>query len=279
MDLVTVTCNRDFNSMLLQAESISMYLDPCTHWVVVNEVNPDKDFWKNSLQPFYTKHKLNLIFPEGLFLGRGWITQQTYKFWIYKLINDDYLILDSKNFFIRSSNINEWTNFLDIALTFDINELTLTSKMAEIYSNYFQAPACNKSLRIETPFLFEKRVLDSISNFDEFLIWFNDNYGYDNVNRADYQSEFLCYSLLAYKLGLLDKNINDPKPWRFTYHDIAWPGNKKSIYDYIELVKSSPKIKIAGVHRDKILESSDEEIQYLNIWLASKNFQITIKKS
>jgi hypothetical protein len=36
-NLVTVTCNRDFQFMLLQAESIQKFLEPCHHWIVINE--------------------------------------------------------------------------------------------------------------------------------------------------------------------------------------------------------------------------------------------------
>ena len=90
MNLVTVACNRDFNQMLLQAESIQMHLDPCTHWVIVNERNPDINFWQSALSPFYKNHELKLLFPgELLFPGKhyykgGWNSQQTYKFWIFR---------------------------------------------------------------------------------------------------------------------------------------------------------------------------------------------------
>jgi hypothetical protein len=33
-------CERDKEQLLMLAESISLFLDPCTHYVVINEENP-----------------------------------------------------------------------------------------------------------------------------------------------------------------------------------------------------------------------------------------------
>ena len=56
MDLVTITCNRDLQQMLLQAKSVQKYLKKgTTHWIIINE---NKKFlrkfnWKNLLSPYY----------------------------------------------------------------------------------------------------------------------------------------------------------------------------------------------------------------------------------
>ena len=63
MYLATVTCNRDFQQMLLQAESIQRFLNPCKHVIIINESYPDLDFWNRWLKPYYTNHEL-VIMPR-----------------------------------------------------------------------------------------------------------------------------------------------------------------------------------------------------------------------
>ena len=107
MNLVTVTCLIDQPAMLVQAESIRKFLSPCTHYVIVNEINPDLAKWRDLLQEYYTNHILILLrFTD--YEGSGWHTQQTYKLLVGEHIDDDYLVLDSKNFFIKHCQLTEW---------------------------------------------------------------------------------------------------------------------------------------------------------------------------
>ena len=106
MDLVTVTCNRDFQHMLLQAESIQKFLEPCTHWIVINEYEDlDVDRWHNALSKFYTNHKYNILTPTDFGISmppfNGWLTQQYFKLAISTFTNQDYIIMDTKVFFIK----------------------------------------------------------------------------------------------------------------------------------------------------------------------------------
>ena len=39
MKLLTIACERDKDILLLHAESISLFLEPCTHYIVINEFN------------------------------------------------------------------------------------------------------------------------------------------------------------------------------------------------------------------------------------------------
>lgn len=125
MYLATVTCNRDFQQMLLQAESIERFLNPCKHVIIINESVPDIDFWYRWLQPYYTKHELVIrprieyAYPSGSMGKRdvygeidaassGWRSQQLQKMLLAYEYTEDYLLLDSKNFFIKQADITEW---------------------------------------------------------------------------------------------------------------------------------------------------------------------------
>ena len=97
-NLVTVACNRDFRHLLLQAESIQKFVEPCTHWIVINEFeNLDIGYWENSLRPFYTNHQFNILIPNDFdikSLTHGeWHSQQFFKIAIANIINEDYLLL------------------------------------------------------------------------------------------------------------------------------------------------------------------------------------------
>lgn len=266
-DLVTVTCNKHLNQMTLQSESIQMHLAPCTHWVIVNEKNADTKMWRETLSPFYTNHKLNLIFSNDEFEGIGWHTQQSYKFWIYKYINDDYLILDSKNFFIRPSSVEAWIqNFLKQQISLD-NKMEGWHSIMKAYAYHIGIDNPMRSMRIHTPFVFEKVVLDSIEDFDEFLKWFS------KVHSKGSKSEFIYYSFLADKLKLLD-NIKQKDNWSA----VLFP-NSKGLFDFLSEVSASPSINNISIHPDVINHIiSDQELEYFNIWLSSKNFKTIIKK-
>lgn len=128
-DLVTITCNKDKKHMQLQAESIQKFLDPCTHWVVINEEDPDLAAWEEYLSPYYTNHVLLLIKREHLLPKEsdkanfwlnevlkneisGYRLQNVLKLQIAQMIQKDYLTIDTKNFFVKSTSIDEWNKFI-----------------------------------------------------------------------------------------------------------------------------------------------------------------------
>ena len=71
MKLLTVACERDKDILLLHAESISLFLEPCTHYIVINEEVPDINYWRELLQPYYSKHKLIILhYPLETYIPR-----------------------------------------------------------------------------------------------------------------------------------------------------------------------------------------------------------------
>lgn len=118
--IVTVTCDRDFDMMLMQAQSIDKFLlDRSTHWVVIQTSSKPIQEWVDALSPYYTgpcqlrffdtrsyKKTLseNLLTPGH----KNWIDQQMLKLLIVDRIDSDsYLVLDTKNFFIKPTRLSE----------------------------------------------------------------------------------------------------------------------------------------------------------------------------
>ena len=121
--LVTVTYTGDKWLMLLQAHSIEKFItDPITHYVIIDDRVGNitsEDEWRDLLTPIYKKHKLVLLTRENqpdIFLAdkghvldglpvAGWTTQQYCKLAVSKFIDSErYVVLDSKNIFIKKVN-------------------------------------------------------------------------------------------------------------------------------------------------------------------------------
>ena len=116
MDLVTIACKRDIQDLLLQAHSIDKFIEkPCRHWITVEDESLTPEEWHSLLSPYYTRHKLNLAFskrPDLEFdapFTLGWRRQQMLKLaTAAKSLDDTVLVLDSKNIFVRSTDLDNW---------------------------------------------------------------------------------------------------------------------------------------------------------------------------
>jgi len=117
-DLVTITCNLERHLMILQAESLLNFCEPCTHWVIVNEKDVDVHAWYDLLKPYYKYHKLYVIprrflidYPEcEILLGHA--TQQVLKMIVSRLVQKDYILLDAKNFFVNPFKLSTFDDYI-----------------------------------------------------------------------------------------------------------------------------------------------------------------------
>ena len=114
-DIVTVVWLEDLNQVKMQSHSIDLFItDPITHWIIVQD-RSDCDFWVNELNKFYTRHELKVI-PTLLSDSEydrpdrgGYTNQMILKLMVSTLINNErYLVLDSKNFFVKQQSLSDW---------------------------------------------------------------------------------------------------------------------------------------------------------------------------
>jgi hypothetical protein len=299
MDLVTVVCDRDYNQMLLQAESIQKFLAPCKHWVVVNDEVPDVEFWQNSLSKYYTNHELVVIPYTDLFENTnnyiGHYTQQVCKLMIVKLIKEDYLILDAKNFFIKPTNTNEWdtilgsgqVEFLNVP---EYNPLNLV-KVAYIWKPtitfYKELLHVNMPDLIICPLTPFKVQADVLLNYEDLDLL------YDLMSTWKYErefkvkvgpSEFIFYSLLANDLIHINKNVKlgDLKRrtcWPTGNGNIHSGGTKYGPWPFKEFHNNfSPEdfknkdISVLGFHHLFLKSCAPEHIKEINDWLSEMAF-------
>lgn len=265
MDLVTVTCWRDHKEMILQAESIQKFLKPCTHWVIINDLphilDDTKEFWYKSLPEFYSDHNLKILVPEwNTDEYCTWERQQMLKYWIYQFIKDDYLILDSKNFFIKDCSLEDWKNQLGCGLLQDYETEGKWMETSQFYAKPFNSEIITNGYSVQTPFVFKKQVLEKIKNVDKFSKkWIN-----KHLVTGVVPSEFLYYSYLD------KENLKNYKP--HAQHYTVWPNVPETWEEILEISKSNT-CKIFGMHRTTLENYSEVEKNQFKKFLTDLGFQ------
>ena len=210
MDLVTVTCLRDWRDMQRQAQSINLYLEPCTHWVIVNDKYIDKSFWEELLTPYYSKHNLKLLFPKwyefnyfqkNFYEPRhppGYKNQQVHKLLISQEINDDYLVIDSDTFFVKQTSITEWKDVVGTGRTVPFSQVS--NDLQQSIRAYAKIIGCDIPEMVFDnciPIVIRNDVMKSFKNLPKLVKRFN------RVKRL-IQADIYFYNLLAYKAGMYD---------------------------------------------------------------------------
>jgi len=293
MYLVTVTCKRDFNQMMLQAESISKFLKPgCHHYVIINDYNADLAFWHNHLDPYYSNHTLHII-PRihydylkcGIYLEdnstTGWRVQQLQKLLIAYLINDDYVILDSKDFFIRDTDINEWNTSIGSTVSKE-NEHNIYDSAAKIYADHFNIER-SMIFHPYTPYVIRKKYITENKNFDFFTM--GEILCAPMIHKENF-SEFVFYSyLIPADHDVWFKNLGpNPKPIKF-FSIKDYEGSSSQFFiDFYNTCKNT-NVKIIGIHQ-RLLSEIDEKVLdsvnnllYTNYGLTTKLLPVPTEKS
>jgi hypothetical protein len=277
MDILTVTCNRDFEQMLLQAESINAFVKPCTHWVVINEPAADVDYWKDRLAPYYKNHALRLTvwdwsaWPDTNQMKidsnyKGYKLQQVIKLMMHSCIQKDYVCLDSKNFFIAPTDIKQFTGqigsgrYVAYSSMTDIKQKHNFEITTAVYSQKLQVPFEVSHLAGTTPFVIDHSVLTEIE--PDLLQWF---YQEESVNA----SEFTLYGFMLTKQGIdigkATKQIADYTVWRK-----HWVRPEEfTVNTFLQFIDSR-QYCVLGLGRDFLNQLNQEEFSTVNKWLASR---------
>jgi hypothetical protein len=273
MYLATVTCYRDFPQLLLQAESIQKFLEPCKHVIVVNQDNPDIDFYHRWLDPYYTKHELVIIpkikynYPvKGLIqnlnlIGTGieWRIQQLQKLLLAYEYEEDYLLLDSKNFFIKSTNLDSWENIFGCGkLTSHLESVkskSIFSLTTEIYSDLLNVSP-NHVLAPATPFKINKEFLTSRCKKQELGYFL-----YAPEFNGRVTSEFIFYSVL------LNDKIQEHIHWLTHMDGTLWESDLEDLSNKLYQVQNSENITISGFHRNLLGRVDVNQLTMINSWL------------
>lgn len=240
MEVFIIACLRDFDLLALQCKSIEKYLDIENLNIVINEEGKFVD-------RFYTLYNLKIasIFDGKISVNfvekssilkkqypyEGWITQQLLK--LSCLDNKPYVVLDTKNIFVRPVSIKEFVN----VNRYLVDHLTDYKKFAEECRRIFQVDYCRCA---NTPFIINptvcEKMFDHFGGFDKFVNWFTGHYS---------PSEFIVYDMAAqhYKFDL-DYQWNDfAASWNCFIFNI-----EDNFREKFDLIARDQSIKIASIH-------------------------------
>lgn len=248
-----------------QAESVQKFLSPCEHLILVEEEDPDFSFWFETLDKYYTNHKLTLksYSSDVKNVKDGWRRQQVLKLLASRECSDKYLILDSKDFFIRPTNIQDWDDYQGSNLVepIDNNVNSWFTKSSNKFAQYFSMPLLEEFFVIITPFVMDTKY------FLKHEIIVNKEYVVRMMN--DYPGEFLFYSYMAQDL------IANFKKHPFKGCKV-WPGHSNLAKKRIVEAEKDPNIKVFGIHFNVIPYLTTQEKLALNAFIKSVGLTVTI---
>lgn len=260
-NLVTVTCTRDLKQMILQSHSIDLFVTtPCTHWVFIEDTHLSEEAWLNVLNPYYKRHTLRLFYNylKDFGKGLGWTRQQIIKLYAVKQVKDDYLILDSKNFFIKSTNL-DWDLIESCGFREEIdnhNSELFGKSFYTFITEYLGKDIGNTFYSPHTPFRVRKQVVRKLlKTLDLFEI-------YEKCISGGFgQSEFILYSFFT------DLDI---KECALLYNDYI-ENSLFYTYWFNRHLKSRPpeRTEVLGIHRNCYFNKRDD-LKELASWLNKK---------
>jgi hypothetical protein len=296
MNLVTVTCNRDFQHMLLQAESIQKFVEPCTHWIVINEYeNLNVDKWHDALSKIYSDHKYNILTPTDFGISilptSGWHTQQYFKLAISTFTNADYIIVDTKVFFIKPTTLDYWKNSMGNGILYKFRESIEGPSWVDNWKDISTYYAKKFNATPLTHFLFSppfKIDIDIIKTYDmknllsDLYPTKEEEKSYFELNGKQlYPSEFIFYSYLA--RDYFDRHVPVEHSVLSIYPIHLKDKNETQILQEIlqkmTLADVNNNITCFSIHPLIFNRLSDHQINLINKWLTKKgfNFQFSPK--
>jgi hypothetical protein len=268
MKLVTVTCKKDAHAIRLQAESISKFIDPCEHLIIIEDDQLDYPYWNDLLSPYYIDHKLTIksYNQYNIRCHSGWERQQCYKLLAAMECDGKYLVLDSKNFFIKSTLLSEFENFQAsnaiVDLSFNPNVFP-NAYLSLNYANYFNKEVLLEHFKTCTPYVVDTSYIDK-NNLVKQVRWFSLND--DNITtHGAKKSEFIFYNYMASDLIYKYKkhHIYGARLWLNFTEEFG------DVDTFIEICKNDDNCRFAGIHRAVESITTLEEKNKILKWIRS----------
>jgi hypothetical protein len=293
MDLVTLTFKRDLRHTVLQAESIQKFVSPCDHWVIVNEFGISekrKQRWRKILQPYYTRHRLRLWFPDDLENANTRLNHDNtkssyflgfkYQFTVAQFLDDDYVVLNAKNFFVKPINLESWRNILgsgwkrNLDASNDLNELSW--KAGNLYfARYLKTGNRDATmLGCVTPQVVDRKLLiDHLEDFKDFNEFWDNTIllASEKIQFGDWY--FYSHMIPEDKVNVLPHNPDHYTLfWQETFKFLG-----KSFKELLKEVDNTDSVKMVGFHRFFLRNLSAPDRILLNKWLREKGFKTKLR--
>lgn len=253
--LLIVTCDIDRWHFRIQCLTLEKYMEPCELHVIVNEVDPRPwlDWFSANLKRHIRQHIIRVyvsdhFFTKQRFTGildssHGWVTQQILKLVFSFVIDQPYLVLDSKNWLIKP------VAYHDIAAKWQ--RKTIRGHKDERWGfKPFLASCCDildlpidsKYRLVQTPFEIDndiaKRLFYAFGGLDAFVDWF---IGFSRP------SEFMVYDLFAQSIHMGEDIGSNMASYRGYFHGLV-------DFERLGADIGSPDTVMISIHRRMITD-------------------------
>lgn len=282
-DIVTVVQLDDLNQVIFQAHSIETFIvDPVTHWIIVQD-RSDLDIWKEKLQDLYIRHQLKII-PTLLPDSEdnrddrsrdGYRNQMILKLMAVNLFDSErYIVLDSKNFFIKKQSLNDWPTLDGRPVIERVDHETIFRKhWLDSVTDHLGIKRVKYGYEILTPFVMTSEIAKKCCEYDLILL-FNEMI----KPHGHQESEFLFYSMIAYnffeKLSIQEESVVSDYSESDTYYLKTIDIDKTSL----EEIYTRPMNRAMGIHRDVVAELTDKNKKILTEWFVGIGLDQTVSK-
>jgi hypothetical protein len=290
--------------MIVQAESINRFVKGVTHWVVVCSSSNNMARWQRLLEPHYQgENKLKLIRSPEILITKnaGYMNQQLLKIWIAGSIQDDYVILDSKNFFIKETDLSIYDDYIaSNGYGYDTSDEAFPGT---IYRE--SAIECSRFLGNEktrfvipgvgTPYKISwknmKKLIDKFHSIDIVVLWIKsviERGKKYNPGNASVFSEFVFYAQLMTdeEIDELERTINHrPDTNRTVWNQESFINYFKEYHIPIKQKRpvtvlldhiSEKRVYTVAFHR-RWFHTNPEYLAEVNNWLSKKGIYTKLK--
>src|SRR6056300_1081890 len=263
--LVVVTHHGDKWKLEMLCKSMSAFLDTCDVHIVYNEIKSKYDEWCEwfeKINSSYLKRFSVTTCQKKIDVNSGWISQQILKILVAKDIRTpEYVLLDSKNFFIKKSNINEIVNTKPTDGWLKLDQVQWAKLCCEKLGLKLQLYLRTN----DTPYVLKtdvaRKLVKEFGTDKDFIDWF------DTISIRAYISpaEFILYELFEIKSGNRDTTGvdtgNNTTLWSYQMYDYNM--DLQQLVDYIKFRSEKYNVNISGFHRSLHDLLSQKDIEYI----------------
>lgn len=282
LDLVSITFEQEIRLQLLQAISIEKHfeIDNINKYMIVLNGSSNQELaeyledlfnlfelsrsLQRKIQFINANDLLDWIPPETE--NRSYLLQQIIKLKIARLVNSKhYLLLDSKNHFIRDVNIDDFISNEKIKTQFKKPAYGLIKFLNHSLSvfNLRNEDYIENAMPTITPYLMKTLYVRELTTFleEKFSKPFEQVFFEEIPNATEF---YLYYSWLI-KNNLLEDYVQSAGNGVTLY--TRYPEDHDLCKELLRKAQSNKLIKVFGLHRNRIPKLDEGELQILkSIW-------------
>lgn len=262
--LVVVTCDKDRWSFEMLCRSIHKFLKPSPILIIVNENDPESwQTWYKEIMYLLDGHRVKVknkydFWDEEIadhlhpLRRSGWIDQQVLKLYAGKFVDsNEYVVLDSKNFFIKPTSLRD---ILQIKSEYITSWAPKNLKnTVDLYCSMLNLRFTHKILPLTqntTPYVIYKdyalALIKHFGDIENFYKVFTES----AIPKEFTAAEFFLYEIFTFKNRRNNKGqcqSNNIGFWHFHIEDLDY-----KIDDFVNLFekhRKNPEIFTSGLHK------------------------------